>query len=135
MVEVTGEKHGITRHFSGHVTAEEMAQSAIRAQADERFDSIRWVIQDFTDCVSIDVSVDELKVMMSTAGAATYRVHGRTFQAVFVGKMPLLRSMVEDPNNLLLFGHSLTWLDTLAEARAFLLRSKEGLQSPGKSEW
>lgn len=120
MVEISWGKYGVTRRFSGHVTADEMAGSAIAVQADERFDLLRWVINDFTACLSTDVSKEDLRIMLAKAGASIENLRGREFRAAFVGNIPHLREVIETPMNARLFGQPLRWFETLDEALAFV---------------
>ena len=44
----------IKRHF-GHVTSSEVLAANIQAEADHRFDSLKYVINDFSDCTGLTV--------------------------------------------------------------------------------
>jgi len=120
MVEVMWEKHGVVHHFSGHVDVSEMVRSATEVQADERFDAIRWMIQDFTDCARLDVQDPKIAIMMATSSAAALSLHCKTFSEVFVGKLPRVREIVEHATNARWVDHQLCWFPTLEQARSFL---------------
>lgn len=65
------EDHGLVRRFYGHVTADELAKSAIQGQQDPRFDVMRYVINDFRDCSSVDVPPHAIEEIAATdSGAA-----------------------------------------------------------------
>jgi hypothetical protein len=71
MFEHIWEERGLVRRFVGHVTAEELANSAILGQQDPRFDSMRYVINDFRDCTSVNTPPEAIEEIAATdAGAA-----------------------------------------------------------------
>jgi hypothetical protein len=71
MFEHNWEERGLVRRFSGHVTADELSRSAILGQQDPRFDTMRYVINDFRDCSSVDVPPEAVEEISATdAGAA-----------------------------------------------------------------
>ena len=60
--EQTWEPIGIVRRFWGHVTASEIIESTVIAQADIRFDLLRYVINDFLDCNSVEMPPIDVSV-------------------------------------------------------------------------
>jgi hypothetical protein len=71
MFEHNWEDRGLVRRFFGHVTADELARSAILGQQDPRFDTMRYVINDFRDCSSVDAPPEAVEEIAATdAGAA-----------------------------------------------------------------
>jgi hypothetical protein len=71
MFEHIWEDRGLVRRFYGHVTFDELAKSAILGQQDSRFDTMRYVINDFRECSSVDVPPHAIEEIAATdAGAA-----------------------------------------------------------------
>lgn len=71
MFEHIWEERGLVRRFVGHVSAEELARSTILGQQDLRFDTMRYVINDFRDCTSINAPLEVIEVIAATdSGAA-----------------------------------------------------------------
>jgi hypothetical protein len=71
MFEHIWEERGLVRRFIGHVTAEELANSAILDQQDPRFDTMRYVINDFRACTSVNAPPEAIEEIAATdAGAA-----------------------------------------------------------------
>ncbi len=46
---------GVIKHFSGHLTDKQLMQSVIDVEGDSRFDSLRYVINDFREVISVSV--------------------------------------------------------------------------------
>ena len=70
MFEHIWEERGLVRRFYGHVTAEELARSAVLGQQDPRFDTMRYVINDFRECASISAPPDEIEEISARDAAA-----------------------------------------------------------------
>ncbi len=66
MFEHNWEDRGLVRRFFGHVTADELARSAILGQQDPRFDTMRYVINDFRDCSSVDSPPEAIEEIAAT---------------------------------------------------------------------
>lgn len=66
----TWESRGIVCRFWGHVTAAEVAESVDNIQGDFRFDALRYVLNDFSDCASVDMPRAKLEEIAAKDGAA-----------------------------------------------------------------
>ena len=64
------EKHGVYRKCSGRVTGKEILQAVQEVESDNRFDLIRYVINDFLDVTEVDVSFEEIKLIAAIDNAA-----------------------------------------------------------------
>jgi hypothetical protein len=64
------EERGVVKHFNMQVTVEEVQVATLRVEASERFDSCRYVINDFSACTSIIVNHDVVKEIAIVDGAA-----------------------------------------------------------------
>jgi hypothetical protein len=64
--EVIWEPRGVVKRYFGHVTDQELTQGVIETEADARFDSLRYAINDFLACESFAVtpaSAEEIAIM------------------------------------------------------------------------
>lgn len=68
--ENSWEQHGVYRAFSGKVTGKELLQSIQQVEADKRFDTIKYVINNFLEVTEIDVSSRDIKVIAAIDAAA-----------------------------------------------------------------
>jgi hypothetical protein len=50
------ERNGVTRTFNGFVDGQQVLDSIVEIGEDSRFDSVRYVINDFLNVVDIDIS-------------------------------------------------------------------------------
>jgi len=64
------EAHGVVKDFSGAVTVEEIQVATLQVEASDRFDTCRYVINDFSACVSITVNHAIIKQVAAVDGAA-----------------------------------------------------------------
>jgi hypothetical protein len=64
------EPDGVVRRFWGHVTSAEIAGSAEHVEADCRFDDLHYVINDFSDCISVDMPDAIIEEIAAKDGAA-----------------------------------------------------------------
>jgi hypothetical protein len=61
----------LKRHF-GQVTGSEVLEANCKAEEDARFDTLRYVINDFLDCTGVSVSPNEIEEIAAIDhGAAT----------------------------------------------------------------
>lgn len=68
--ELTWESRGAVKRFFGHVTGNDVLQSVINVESDERFDRLRYVINDFLEATGLTVSASELDEIAAIDGAA-----------------------------------------------------------------
>ncbi|MDP1525486.1 MAG: hypothetical protein Q8M20_06735 [Rhodocyclaceae bacterium] len=59
----------IKRHF-GNVIGSELMAAVAETESDPRFDTLRYVINDFRDCVSLTVSTEEIEEISAIDYAA-----------------------------------------------------------------
>ncbi|MEJ2142238.1 MAG: hypothetical protein P8Y24_07760 [Gammaproteobacteria bacterium] len=64
------EQHGIYRLFSGKLAGKELLESIQQVEADARFDSVRYVINNFLDVTEIDISPKDIKIIAAIDIAA-----------------------------------------------------------------
>jgi len=55
--------------YHGAVTGEEMISSALRVGGDARFDDLRYIISDWTDCSESNVSVEDVEKLAAFVAA------------------------------------------------------------------
>lgn len=54
------EQHGVIRIFSGFVDGQQVLDSVVSIEEDSRFDSVRYVINDFLEVADFDISDAEI---------------------------------------------------------------------------
>lgn len=65
------ERCGVIRVFSGSIDGKQLLDSVISVEEDRRFDSIRYVINDFSNVVNIDINDrDVIRVAAMDRGAS-----------------------------------------------------------------
>lgn len=62
----TWESKGVYRKFNGIITGEEILESNFLIQADNRFEEIDYVINDFTDVTDHTITLTDTKVYTTT---------------------------------------------------------------------
>ncbi len=68
--ELIWEPRGVTKLFFGHVTADDLVQSVKSVHGDSRFDSLRFVINDFLGCKELSVTAEAVDEISAVDGAA-----------------------------------------------------------------
>ena len=66
----TWEPNGIYRKFNGVLTGKEFLQAVQEVEGDGRFDTIRYVINDYIDVTDIDMSKKEVNIIAAIDNAA-----------------------------------------------------------------
>ena len=117
MVELIWENAGVLRRLSGRVTKEELDSSAIRLQASERIDLLRYVIHDFSEATEVLVSQDDIEFMAVRASVALIRNLG--VKIAFVGTHPVIDALIAAFNDRGISPHRCHHFGTLEEARRF----------------
>jgi len=80
--DIHWEPHGVYKKYLGHVTGEEFLQAVERVNAHPDFESFRYVINDFTECESVDIKAALFDLCVAAALGAQ-RSNSR-FAAAFV---------------------------------------------------
>lgn len=66
----TWQRQLILVRYSGHTSDQEIAIAVRQFQADERYDNVRHIIHDFTDCLGLTFSEELLAELAATDAAA-----------------------------------------------------------------
>lgn len=61
---------GVLKRYFGHVTDSEVLEGNQQVEADPRFDELRYVVNDFTDCTSLETSSPDVEAIAAIDGAA-----------------------------------------------------------------
>lgn len=75
--ELIWEPRGVVKRFTGKVSDQDMLQSVVESEVDRRFDSLRFVINDFLAIQDITTSVqvvEEISAMDSGAAFSNPRI-------------------------------------------------------------
>lgn len=59
----------VKRHF-GHLTGKDVLAANIKIEADPRFDSLRYVINDFLGCTGVSISAPEIEEIAAIDSSA-----------------------------------------------------------------
>lgn len=65
------EERGIYRKYSGKLHGDEILEAVQKVEADSRFDTIRYVINDYLDITDIDIKLTNIKIVAAIDSAAT----------------------------------------------------------------
>lgn len=125
---LTWERHGvIKRHFDA-VTGSELIAAVEATEADARFDTYRYVINDFLDCSSITFTEDEIALIAAIDRAAA--LTNRHIKVAIVATHPdvhaIARQYAEDPN----CPYATALFTSLGEARSWIGRDACQTASP-----
>jgi hypothetical protein len=107
----------VKRHF-GHVTGAEVLEGNRIAEADARFDMLRYVIDDFTDCNSLDTSRADIEAIAAIDGAAS--VSNPSIRIAIVATHPEVMAASTAYANSALKSYTTQLFPTVAQARAWL---------------
>lgn len=63
--------NGLIKRHIGHVTGNEVLKANVQAESDSRFDTLRYVINDFLDCTSLTVLPEDIAEISAIDKAAS----------------------------------------------------------------
>ncbi len=111
----------VKRHF-GHVTGSEVMHGNQTAEADARFDRLRYVINDFTDCTSLDATPVDVEETAAFDRAAS--LTNRSIRIAIVAQHPdvIAASNAYAANALTVFETRV--FGSMQEARSWLAHSE-----------
>jgi len=115
--DIFWEKRGVYRRYSGFISSEELAESILAVEHDVRFDTIRYVINDFIACERIAYSPQKIMEISAIDGAAEQS--NPNIRIAIVADKPDVRAVGEAyvAAGMNTFPTQLFW--TVAEARAW----------------
>lgn len=70
--QLVWENRGVIKRFSGDVTSTDLLQSGIDIQADERFDRLRYVVNDFTGISGLSFTATDIEEISAIDHAASH---------------------------------------------------------------
>ncbi len=112
---------GLVKHHFGHVPDAEVLEGNRIAEADARFDTLRYVINDFTDCDSLDTSRTDIETIAAIDGAASIS-NPRILVAIVATDPDVVaasKAYAESPLN----AFATRLFPTMNQARAWLARA------------
>ena len=116
--ELSWESRGAVKRFFGHVTGNDILKSVVQIESDERFDEMRWVINDFLETTGLTVSPSELDEIAAIDGAAA--LVNPKIRIAIVTTNPDLISASDQYANSPMNSFPTRIFPTQAEARAWL---------------
>ena len=91
--EITWETRGACKRFFGHVTGAELMRSVEEIESDPRFDSVRYVVNDFLAVESFSVSEENVLTISAIDGAAS--ITNPNIKVAIVATDDRVRAMAE----------------------------------------
>ena len=72
--EIIWEERGVLKHFVGHITNDDLAKCSTAIQSDARLDMLRYVINDFRDCIDF-ATTDPALIEMAAIDEVAFVKH------------------------------------------------------------
>ncbi len=116
--QITWEPHGVCVRYTGPSSGEEVARFATEAQADSRFDDIRYALHDFTACTGAVFSQPTIEMLAATDAAAS--VTNRRVRVAVVTDRDDVKAMVDAYLKVGLHPYPLRIFAGVEEARRWL---------------
>lgn len=116
--ELIWERKGVVRRFYGDVTIGNLIKASDEVQGDLRFDELRYVISDFTDCTKFVFDGSEVEELAATDGAAAY--NNRQIKSAVVVTLPEAVAAARYYEKSPLNAYPTRIFSTLEDARAWL---------------
>lgn len=70
--EITWEPSGVVKRFYGRLTGDDLKESGKKLHGNERFDIIKYVINDFLGVTEVSVTADDVDEINAIDNAASY---------------------------------------------------------------
>lgn len=118
---LTWEPKGVVRQCTGITTGSEIAASVREVEADARFDDLRFVINDLTDCAGLSIAPEDVAYFAAMDTAAAYS--NERIRIAMVGTLPDMANLVAGYARLLRGVYRVRRFETLREARDWLATS------------
>jgi len=116
--EVVWEGRGVYRRFFGSTSAAEIMRSVIEVESDDRFDNIRYVINDLQDCADIAVDLRAIEEVAAYDHAAA--LSNPRIRIAVVADRHEVRALVDGYLNAGLSTYPVRMFARLDEARLWL---------------
>jgi hypothetical protein len=116
--EIQWKTGGVVRRFFGHVTGNELLAVVVEIQADERFDSLRYVINDYRDVTGFTLTpevIDEISAIDGAAAITNPRIRVAT-----VATAPAISAISAQFANSPLNPYLTHFFESMTEAMAWL---------------
>lgn len=112
------EDRGVVKQYFGHVSSEELLAPVIATEADERFDSLRYVINDFLEATSIAFTQADIDAIAAyDMGAAATNPH---IKVAVVAAQPEVIELVRRYMQAAARAYPTRIFSTMVEARAWV---------------
>lgn len=131
--ELIWEPNGVVKRFSAHVTSDEVGRATAAVECSPRFDGIRYVINDFLDCIDFSycpVAVDEIAAVNGAAALANNNIS--------IAVVATIREVIEASNHYAssdLHPYPTRVFSTLDEAREWLATQDSKGGDPPPMRW
>jgi hypothetical protein len=122
--ELHWEDRGVVKRYFGHVSSEELLAPVIATEADERFDRLRFVINDFLQAKSVAFTQSDIDTIAAhDMGAALTNPH---IKVAVVAAQPEVIDLVRRYMKAAALAYPTSIFSTMAEARAWVAAPMAG---------
>lgn len=118
------EPRGVVKRYFGHVSREELIAPVVQTESDERFDTLRFVINDFLEARSVaftEADIDDIAALDIGAAATNPRI-----RVAIVAVQPDVIALVQRYLDVAAGAYPTSVFATLAEARAWVALPIDG---------
>lgn len=122
--ELHWEDRGVVKRYFGHVSGEELLAPVVATEADRRFDSLRFVINDFLEAKSVTFTQADIDLIAAhDMGAAATNPY---IKVTVVATQPEVIDLVQRYMQAAVRAYPTSIFLTMAEARAWVAAPMAG---------
>ncbi len=122
--ELHWEDRGVVKGYFGQVSSEELLAPVVATEADERFDTLRFVINDFLEAKSVAFTQADIDAIAAhDMGAAVTNPH---IKVAVVATQPEVIDLVQRYMQAAVRAYPTSIFSTMAEARAWVAAPMAG---------
>jgi hypothetical protein len=122
--ELHWEDRGVVKRYFGQVSSEELLAPVVATEADKRFDTLRFVINDFLEAKSVAFTQADIDLIAAhDMGAAATNPH---IKVAVVAAQPEVIDLVQRYMQAAVRAYPTSIFSTMAEARAWVAAPMAG---------
>jgi hypothetical protein len=122
--ELHWEDRGVVKRYFGHVSSEELLAPVVATEADERFDTLRFVINDFLEAKSVAFTQGDIDAIAAhDMGAAATNPH---IKVAVVAAQPEVIDLVQRYMQAAAQAYPTSIFSSMTEARAWVAAPMAG---------
>ncbi|MBK6906401.1 MAG: hypothetical protein IPH08_04540 [Rhodocyclaceae bacterium] len=128
MYKLDWEPKGLLRTYSGRVSWAEVNESISEVHSAPRYEDLSYVINDFSECESLEITRDQIEDIAARVSGAEYAHKPqkilRHFKTAYVATSPSMRNTVTTFISATIVNTSVNIFGTVLEARAWVTQGK-----------